>query len=251
MKKIYIQISIFIIIIVIFYFLNFFNIVNSIFLPYPHTVVMTLFKILFESNTYNDVFSTLLRTILGFSLASLVGIPVGLIIGYFKKIGDAFIPIIDFLRSIPSTALIPLFIIFIGITNFSKIVLVAFSTFLIITTYTFLGVRNTDQNRVLFAKTLGISKIQLFIKIIFFESLPSIFIGLRTSISLALVLVIVAEMIMGSNNGLGTRIYLARYGTDYPKMYSLIVLCGFIGYLFNFIFKIINDKIVHWVGKNS
>lgn len=232
------------------YIISLTHIIKPVFLDPPHKVFKALLEILLVKQIWSDIFATLYRTLIGFSLAALVGTLVGMFIGYSSTTRNTLEFLLDFLRSIPATALLPLFIICLGIGDAGKIALVVFAAALIITVYTMLGVKNSSKVRQRFAKTIGASRMDIFWKIVFFEALPSTFAGLRTSISLALVLVIVAEMIMmGGKAGLGGRIYLARYSTDYTEMYALIVVCGLIGYGLNRGFQALGDKSLHWAGK--
>jgi len=234
----------------VWYIISLTHIIKPVFLDPPHTVFKALLEILLISQTWGDIFATLYRTVIGFSLAALVGTAVGMLIGYSSATRDTMEPLVDFLRSIPATALLPLFIICFGIGDAGKIALIVFTATLIITIYTMLGVKNCNKARQRFAKTVGASQMDIFKKIVFFEALPSTFAGLRTSISLALILVIVAEMIMmGGKAGLGGRIYLARYGTDYTEMFALIVVCGLIGYGLNRGFQTLGNKFIHWAGR--
>jgi len=239
-----------VIFLIVWYIISLAHIIKPAFLDPPHRVFKALLRILSTEQIWSDIFATLYRTVLGFSLSVLIGTPVGMLIGYSSTARNTFESLVDFLRSIPATALLPLFIICLGIGDAGKIALVVFASTLIITIYTMLGVKNCSKTRQLFAKTVGASQMDIFRKIVFFEALPSTFAGLRTSISLALVLVIVAEMIMmGGKAGLGGRIYLARYGSDYTEMYALIVICGLIGYGLNKGFQALGNKFIHWVGK--
>ena len=235
---------------IVLYIISLTHTIKPVFLDPPHRVLKALVEILITRQIWGEIFATLYRTTIGFSLAALVGVPVGMIIGYSSTAREILESLVDFLRSVPATALLPLFIICLGIGNAGKIAMVVFTATLIITIYTMLGVKNSSKVRQRFAESIGASRMDIFRKIVFFESLPSTFAGLRTSISLALVLVIVAEMIiMGGKVGLGGKIYLARYGTDYTEMYALIIICGLIGYGLNKGFQTLENKFIHWAGR--
>ncbi len=99
------------------------------------------------------------------------------------------------------------------------------------------------------AITMGIPKRFIFKDILFMESLPQTFVGLRTGISIALVIVIVAEMFIGSTNGLGHRIIDAQQVFNVKEMYSSILITGALGYGLNLVFLLVEKRIVHWSGK--
>ena len=96
---------------------------------------------------------------------------------------------------------------------------------------------------------MGISQFHIFKDILLMESLPQTFIGLRTGISLALVIVIVAEMFIGSESGLGHRIIDAQQVFNIKDMYSSILITGALGYVMNLIFMLVESRVIHWGGK--
>jgi NitT/TauT family transport system permease protein len=108
---------------------------------------------------------------------------------------------------------------------------------------------NARQSRLLAAKVMGASPWDIFKDVLFWESLPQIFIGLRTGISLSLVIVIVAEMFIGTENGLGKRIIDTQQLLNIKDMYASILLTGIMGYCLNMLFRFTEKKIVHWSGR--
>ena len=103
--------------------------------------------------------------------------------------------------------------------------------------------------RILAARVMGASKWQVFRTVMFFESLPQTFVGLRMAVSLALVVIIVAEMFIGSTNGMGHRIIDAQQVFDLQQMYASILMTGMIGYGFNVLFLTVEKHAVHWAGR--
>ena len=196
--------------------------------------------------TWIDIWSTLYKTALGLSVAAMLGIPVGVLIGYSDRLRTMLEAPLDFLRSIPATGLLPLFILLVGIKDGSKIALVAFASTLVITIYTMLGVRNMKPAKQRFAESLRASRFDILTKVVFFEALPSTVAGLRVSASLSLVLVIVVEMVMPGETGLGYRISNARYTARYTEMYAFIVICGLIGYSMNKACEALGHRFIHW-----
>ena len=136
-----------------------------------------------------------------------------------------------------------------GITDLNKIAIAAFAAVLVIIFNSAYGVMNAKKTRVMAAKTMGISQFHIFKDILLMESLPQTFIGLRTGISLALVIVIVAEMFIGSESGLGHRIIDAQQVFNIKDMYSSILITGALGYGLNLIFMLVESRVIHWGGK--
>jgi NitT/TauT family transport system permease protein len=108
---------------------------------------------------------------------------------------------------------------------------------------------NAKKSRILAAKVMGANRFNIFKDVLFWESLPQSFIGLRSGISIALVIVIVAEMFIGTEQGLGKRIIDAQQVLNVKDMYASILITGILGYALNVLFLLIEKRFVHWSGK--
>jgi NitT/TauT family transport system permease protein len=146
-------------------------------------------------------------------------------------------------------ALIPLFILFFGITDINKIAIAGFSVFLIVTFNSAYGVMNARKSRILAAQVMGASRFAIFRDVLIFESLPQTFVGLRNGISTALVIVVVAEMFIGSDQGLGHRIIEGEQVLHVTDMYASIIVAGLLGYFLNVAFMLADKRFIHWNGK--
>ena len=109
---------------------------------------------------------------------------------------------------------------------------------------------NARKARILAARVMGASNWRIFRDIVFFETLPQTFVGLRTAVSLTLVVIIVVEMFIGSTNGMGQRIIDAQQVFDLTQMYASILTTGIMGYGLNHFFLLLENKFVHWKGKS-
>lgn len=198
---------------------------------------------------FSDLWATVLRTFYAFLIAFLIGVPLGVLLGSSVPAYRSVEFLIDFFRSTPSSALIPLFMLIFGITDINKIAIAAFAAVLVILFNSAYGVMNAKKTRVMAAKTMGISNFHIFKDVLLMESLPQTFVGLRTGISLALVIVIVAEMFIGSEAGLGHRIIDAQQVFNIKDMYSSILITGALGYGLNLIFMATESRLIHWSGK--
>jgi NitT/TauT family transport system permease protein len=183
----------------------------------------------------------------GYLLAVLVGVIFGMLIGLNKTFYDSVIVLVDFFRSIPVTALYPVFVLFFGIGHSSKIFMVFWACLLIIILNSAYGVIQSKKLRVDMARLYGANKFQTFKWITFFDALPQTMIGLRVGISYALIVEILTEMFMGSKFGLGQRITdsYTRYSMD--ELFAFIFITGFIGYLFNTLFVKVERKLTFWI----
>jgi len=225
------------------------QLIDKFFLPDPFTTIKKLFDLLVSGAILGDLISTLQRVILAFIMALVIGLPLGLLLGSKEKIYRSVEFIIDFFRSTPATALFPLFLLVFGITDKSKIAVAAFASMLIIIFNTAYGVMHAKKSRVLAAQIMGATKAQIFRWILFWESLPQTFIGLRSAISLSLVLIVVTEMFIGTTSGLGRKIIDSQITYEIPTMYATILLAGIIGYLLNLLFLEVEKRFLHWSGK--
>ncbi|MBV8851013.1 MAG: ABC transporter permease subunit [Methylobacteriaceae bacterium] len=175
--------------------------------------------------------------------------PLGIVIGSSRRVYRQIEFLIDFFRSTPATALFPLFMIIFGLGNLSKIAVAAFSALLIILFNVAYGVMNARPTRMLAARVMGASRLRLFRDVTIYESLPQTFVGIRTAVSLSLVVIIVAEMFIGSDNGLGKRIIDAQITFDMPQLYGTILLTGALGYGLNLFFLSLESHLIHWAGR--
>ena len=196
-----------------------------------------------------DFKGSLYRTLYAFAIAAVAGIPVGILFGSNQKIYRSIEFLVDFFRSTPATAMFPLFLLIFGIGDFAKIAVAAFAAWLVVVFNVAYGVMNARQTRMLAARVMGASKLRVFRDVMFFESLPQTFVGLRMAVSVALVVIIVAEMFIGSSDGLGRRIIDSQQVFDLKAMYAAIIASGIMGYGFNLFFLGIEKWLVHWSGK--
>ena len=196
-----------------------------------------------------DFGNTLSLVLQSFVIAALVGVPLGILLGVNASVYRATEFLIDFFRSTPATAMFPLFLLLFGLGDFSKIAVAAFAAALVIIFNVAYGVMNARKTRMLAAKSLGASRLRVFIDVVFWETLPQTFVGLRTGVSIALVVIIVAEMFIGATDGLGHRIIDAQISYQLTDMYGSILVTGVMGYGLNILFLLVEKKLVHWSGQ--
>ncbi len=218
-------------------------------LPDPVSTLATLWVSIVDGSIVGDFMGTLNRTLAAFAVAALLGVPVGIVLGSDARIYRAFEFVIDFFRSTPATAMFPLFLLIFGIGEESKVGVAAFSAWLVIVFNVAYGVMNARPTRILAARVMGASRGRIFRDVMFFESLPQTCVGLRLGVSYALVVIIVAEMFIGSANGMGRRIIDAQQIFDLRQMYASIIATGCLGYGLNLVFLRLERRFVHWSGK--
>jgi NitT/TauT family transport system permease protein len=143
----------------------------------------------------------------------------------------------------------PLFLVLFGVGDRTKISVAAFGAALVILFNVAYGVMNARKTRLLAAKAMGASRLRILMDVMLLESLPQTFVGLRNGVSLALVIVVVAEMFIGSTDGLGNRVFEAQQLFAMPDMYAAIFAAGALGYGLNLLFLLVERRFVHWAGK--
>jgi ABC-type nitrate/sulfonate/bicarbonate transport system permease component len=218
-------------------------------LPDPVSTLAVLGNSVFDGSLVADFAGTLKRTIGAFVIAAALAVPVGIVLGSDTRIYRSLEFAIDFFRSTPATAMFPLFLLIFGIGEESKIGVAAFSAWLVIVFNVAYGVMNARPTRILAARVMGASRWRIFLDVMFFESLPQTCVGLRLGVSYALVVIIVAEMFIGSANGMGRRIIDAQQVFDLQQMYASIIATGCLGYGLNVIFLTLERTFVKWAGR--
>ncbi len=218
-------------------------------IPTPFEFYSSLPTLINPNEFLPDVLSTLARSVLAFIVSIPLGILIGYLIFYLPLIRRQNEFLLDFIRSIPATAMIPLFMISFGIGDLTKIAIGIYSSSLVICVATIEGLKGRNETRIFFNQITGLKRIKRFIYFDIPESLGHIFVGLRAGISLALILVVVSEMFIGSNNGLGKVINDMRFSDSIPKLYAAMFATGVIGYLLNFGLLKLEKSIFHWKGK--
>ena len=223
--------------------------IKPILLPTPADTISTLITGLAGGPLLTDFLVTVKRTLEAFLIAAVFGVPLGVLLGSNEKAYRSVEFLIDFFRSTPSSALIPLFLLIFGVSDINKVAIAAFGAFLLVVFNSAYGVINARKQRVMAAKVMGASRWQIFKDVLIWESLQPTFVGLRSAVSMALVIVIVAEMFIGSDNGLGHRIIDAQQVLNVKSMYAAILAAGALGYALNILFLYADRRIVHWSGR--
>ena len=223
------------------------RVIDPVLLPLPTDTARAAWKG-FNGKLGTDFLITLQRTALAIALASAIGIPIGLILGASEKLYRSLEFVVDFFRSTPATAIFPLFLLLFGVDDKTKVYVATFAASLAIIFNVAYGVMNARKTRLLAAWLMGARRHQILL-VILLESFPQTFIGLRTGVSLALIVVIVAEMFIGSKDGLGNSIFEAQQLFEMPSMYAAIFASGALGYGLNLLFRLIEKRVVHWAGK--
>ena len=226
-----------------------YGIVDRQLIPPPSTVMHTFWRWVFvpggaqhELYTGNWIVhaaSSARRVVIGFLIAAAIGVPVGILIGWYRVTENLLDPIIQMLRPIPITAWVPFAVIFFGIREPSAIFLIVLGAFFPIVVNATAGAQRTPRVLVRAGLMLGMPEAKLLPKVVIPSALPSVFTGLRLGIGVAWVLVIVAEM-LAVKSGLGYVLWDAYFFLKMDIIIAAMISVGVLGF--------ISDRIVLWIG---
>ena len=193
----------------------------------------------------SDVVPSLVRMGLGFAIAVVVAISAGLLLGLSRRARIAAAPIVEFLRAIPPPALLPFAIVVLGVGNAGKVFLIAFVCLWPVLLNTIDGVTGIDPTLRETARSYGVGGRERLTRIVLPAASPQIFAGMRTSLSLALILMVISEMV-ASTNGIGFFVLQSQRSFAIPEMWSGILLLGLLGYALNLIFLLLERRALAW-----
>jgi ABC-type nitrate/sulfonate/bicarbonate transport system permease component len=193
----------------------------------------------------SDVIPSLVRLGLGYAIACLVGVGVGLALGSSRTLRRATDPIVQFLRAIPPPALLPFGILVMGVGTSMKVFIIAFVCLWPVLLNTIDGVAGVDPTLKETARVYGIDGRDRIVRIMLPAAGPQIFAGMRTSLSLALILMVISEMV-ASSNGIGYFVLQSQRSFAIPEMWSGILLLGILGYVLNTLFLMVERRVLRW-----
>jgi ABC-type nitrate/sulfonate/bicarbonate transport system permease component len=193
----------------------------------------------------SDVVPSLVRMGLGFAIAVVVAISSGLLLGMSRRSRRAAAPIVEFLRAIPPPALLPFAILVIGVGDSMKVFIIAFVCVWPILLNTIDGVIGVDPTLRDTTRVYGIDGRDRLWRVMLPAAAPQIFAGMRISLSLALILMVISEMV-ASTNGIGYFVLQSQRTFAIPEMWSGILLLGILGYTLNGIFVLIERRVLRW-----
>lgn len=218
---------------------------NPKFLPAPSDVFIRAIQMSESGIIGESILSSTIRLLVGFILGSVCAVLVGMMMSRFNWVEKWISPIFSMIGPIPSMALLPLFIIWFGIGEMPKVLLIAWTTFFPVLTYVLDGLKSVNVVMIRSALSLGATNRMLFRKVILPSALPSLFVGLQVSLALAFSALVVSEM-MGAKNGLGYLIVNARNFFKIPDMFVAIVLIGIEYSVFSILLKMIERRVTAW-----
>jgi ABC-type nitrate/sulfonate/bicarbonate transport system permease component len=212
--------------------------------PVSH-IVAALFTLIFSGQFGAHVLATLTRFLQGYVIASLSAVALGVALGYFRLANSVFAVVIEFLRPMPSVAIIPVAVLALGIGDAMIIAVTVYASVWPILVNTIDGVRNIEPTLLNTGRTFGLGRPAILSRVVLPGAAPFIVTGLRVSLSIALILVTTAEMIAGSR-GLGFFILDQERSFNSGNMYAGIIVVAALGYGLNRLFLLLEGKALRW-----
>lgn len=221
------------------------GLVDTTFLPPFSEVVRALVELAGNGQLASNATASLVRSLSGFALAVLVAVPLGVLIGWYKPVSDLLGPVLQVFLNTAALALLPVFVLILGIGEASKISIVLYACTWPILLNTISAVRNVDPTLLKLARSMDLPPIRLFQKVVLPASVPTIFTGIRLAGAAAIVVVIAAEMV-GAKAGLGYLINASQYNFAIPQMYAGIVAISVLGVTFNQLLVAVERRMTSW-----
>jgi len=221
---------------------------NPIFLPGPWLVIGKVLELGVKGQLWAHVAATMQRVAVGFATGALAAVVLGILAGHVRVIRNLVEPIVELLRPIPPLAMLPLFIVWIGIGEASKVGFITYATFFPMFLTTVHGVRQIDPLLVRAAQSLGATPSQLFVRVILPAALPEILTGLRLGVALSFFVIVISEFI-GAEHGLG---YLINDGRNFflvPQMLGAAIVLGLLGYAGNALVRLFERRLLRWQSR--
>ena len=223
---------------------------NPIFLAGPWLVLGKIGELAMNGQLWIHLWATIERVVVGFGTGALAALAIGLPAGYFPTVKKLVEPVVELLRPIPPLAMLPLFIVWIGIGEGSKVGFITYATFFPMFLTTVHAVQQVDPLLLRAARSLGARPRQLFLRVILPAALPEILTGIRLGIALAFFVIVISEFI-GAEHGLG---YLINDGRNFflvPQMLGAAVLLGLLGYASSALVGLFERRWLRWERPTS
>jgi NitT/TauT family transport system permease protein len=221
------------------------GLVDATFLPPLSEVFTAWWQLIASGELAQHIVTSLARSLSGYLLALIYAIPLGIAIGWYKRFADVINPLLEILRNTAALALLPVFILLLGIGESSKIALIVYACSWPLLLNTISAVRYVDTLLIKSAQSMGLKPLALFRRVILPAAVPTIFVGIRLAGASSILVLVAAEMI-GAKAGLGYLIIYAQYSFLIPQMYAGIITISAIGFLFNLLLVKLEKRFTAW-----
>jgi sulfonate transport system permease protein len=226
-----------------------FDIINSALVPPPSKIFWAIIEWAKSGELAMDFFTSIWRAITGLLIGSLVGIMLGLLTGRNQKLNLLLTPLLNILKAFPPVAMLPIFITFFGIGDFSKVFSISFASVFPLWVNTHLGAASIPVEFIRSASLMSKSKSKIFLTIIIPASMNSIIAGFRISIAISFIMLYVSEL-AGASNGLGYQIASSQLSYRMDRMFAALILLGFTASMIDILLNRLMKVLFPWVQTN-
>lgn len=221
------------------------GVVDPVFISPFSTVVAAIGDLAASGALWEHTSASLSRALAGFGLAVAVAVPLGVAIGWYRPVSDLLNPILELFRNTAALALLPVFVLLLGIGETSKVALVLYACTFPILLSTISGVRTVDPLLIRSATSLGLPPLRLFQKVVLPAAVPSVFTGVRLAGAASILVLIAAEMV-GARAGLGHLVTASQLNFQIPDMYAGIVTIAVVGVALNGALVALERRFSRW-----
>ncbi|MFF3247881.1 ABC transporter permease [Streptomyces sp. NPDC002870] len=221
------------------------GLVDRTFLPPFSEVAVAWWQLLLDGQLAEHAQASLGRSLTGFGLAVAVAVPLGLLIGWYRPLADLLNPLLEVFRNTAALALLPVFVLLLGIGETSKISIVLYACTWPILLNTISAVRSVDPTLLRLAKSMDLPAPKIFQKVILPASVPTVFTGIRLAGAVAILVLVAAEMV-GAKAGLGYLVNASQFNFAIPEMYAGIITISAIGVAFNQLLVALERRFTSW-----
>ncbi|MEB9440486.1 ABC transporter permease [Bacillus cereus] len=234
-----------VIILIIWQLAGVFGLVSKTVLPTPLDIFLAFQELIKTGELFGHLSISVLRAAAGFFIGGGLGIILGTIVGFSTRSEQYLDPSVQMLRTVPHLAVAPLFVLWFGFGETSKVLLIADGAFFPLYVNAFLGIRGVDSKLFDVARVLEFSKRKLITKLILPAALPNLLLGARLSLGVAWVSLVVAEL-MGSTEGIGYMIMDARQFSNTDIVFVGIIIFAFVGKFSDSLVRLLEVKFLRW-----
>jgi len=221
--------------------------ISPVFFPSPSRTLAELYREVAQGQIWAPLEATAYRMFCGWALASLAGVLLGAAIGFSRAARDYLEPLLDFMRPLPASAMVPVAILFFGFSNAMTIAVIAFGAVWPVLLGSLHGFVSIEPQLADVAAVLKLPRAQAFAKIAVPNALPDVLAGARVGLAISLILAVVTEM-QASQTGLGQNILLAQRSFRSPELYAGVVTLGIMGFAINHAIVLLERRLLRWRG---
>ncbi|MDR1605047.1 MAG: ABC transporter permease [Gracilibacteraceae bacterium] len=218
---------------------------HHMFLPSLLDILKTMVPMIQSGELLNHMGGSLLRAGIGLGIATLLAVPLGIVLGWFPRVENYLDPLLQAMRNTSVLAILPVFVLFLGVGELSKVCVIIWGCFFPQFINTIQGVKNVDANLIFYARSIGISNFGLFRKVVLPGALSYIIAGFRIAASVSLLVLVAAEM-LGASRGLGYMVQHYQQAMLIEKMYCGILVMITLGVLLNSIIVRLEKRLLIW-----